>query len=188
MSGERARLFAALELPAVVRAALHQWCSERLDGTPGLRMTAPDSLHVTLCFLGSQPVDQIDAIATACGLVAGRPRPVLALGGPLWLPPRRPRVVAVKLEDRGGGLAALQSSLASGLQLGGWYEPEGRDFRPHVTVARASGKAKVGRLELAAPVPISFVASSVALMRSRPVPGGAQYERVLEVGLAAGGG
>jgi RNA 2',3'-cyclic 3'-phosphodiesterase len=183
MSDERARLFAALELPPMIRTALHQWRSERLDGAPGLRMTGLESLHVTLCFLGWQPVERTDAIAEALGVLAGSPRVALSLGEPVWLPPRHPRVVAVAIEDVSGGLALAQANLAAELERGGWYEPELRRFRPHVTVARAAGKARVKRLETPGPVPVSFVGETVALMRSRLLRGDAHYERVTEVAL-----
>ena len=140
---ERARLFVALELPAVVRTALHQWRSERLAGVAGLRLTAPEALHLTLCFLGSKLVREIAGIAQACACVAvERSRPVLGLGEPVWLPRRRPRLVAIGLEDGPGALASLQSSVAAALAAGGWYEPEQRPFRPHVTVARAAADAR----------------------------------------------
>jgi 2'-5' RNA ligase len=176
---ERARLFVALELPAVVRTALHQWRSERLAGISGLRLTAVDGLHLTLCFLGPQPVTEIDAIARASSAaVREHSRLALGLGEPVWLPRRRPRVVAIGLEDGPGGLAAVQSSLSAALAHGGWYEPEQRPFRPHVTVARAAGRARVRPVQLSAPIPISFVGSEVVLMRSRTRPGGAEYERL----------
>ncbi len=183
MRTERARLFVALELPAAVRGALAQWGSQALADVPGLRLTASEALHVTLCFLGSQPVEQIEAIAQACAVLAARPGPVLSLGQPLWLPPRRPRVVAMALEDGQGGLGALQSELAATLETGGWYEPERRPFRPHVTLARPAGSSRLARVELPAPVPTSFVGSTIALMRSRTRAGGARYERLSEVAL-----
>jgi 2'-5' RNA ligase len=180
----RARLFAALELPEVVRVALGQWRSQALAGMSGLRLTAPEAMHVTLCFLGSRPIEQIDAISEACAVLAGHPGPVLSLGETLWLPPRRPRVMAIALEDRQRGLAALQSELAATLEAGGWYEPELRPFRSHVTVARAARDARLAAIQLAAPDPVSFVGSTIALMRSRTAPGGARYERLAEVALA----
>jgi 2'-5' RNA ligase len=185
VNGERARLFTALELPEVVTAALVQWRSERLTGVSGLRLTRPEGLHVTLCFLGSQPVEEIDPIAAACVVVAQCRRPVLSLADPLWLPPRRPRVVAIALEDQALALAELQTALAGALEGGGWYEPERRAFRPHVTVARASGRARLAEVELSPPVPIRFVGSSVVLMRSRTAREGARYERLCSVSLSA---
>ncbi len=181
---ERARLFVALELPAVVRTALHQWRSERLAGVPGLRLTAPEALHLTLCFLGSKLVGEIAGIAQACSSVAVEcSRPVLGLGEPVWLPRRRPRLVAIGLEDGPGALASLQSSVAAALEAGGWYEPEQRPFRPHVTVARAAANARLSPVALPAPIPISFVGSEVAVMRSRTRPKGAEYERLASVSL-----
>jgi RNA 2',3'-cyclic 3'-phosphodiesterase len=181
---ERARLFVALELPAVVRTELAEWRSERVAGVSGLRLTASEALHLTLCFLGPRPVGEIDAVAEGCASVAaGRPRPVLELGEPVWLPRRRPRVLAIGLGDGPGELAALQSALAAALAQGGWYVPERRPFRPHVTVARAAGNARPQPLPLAAPHPITFVGSELVLMRSRTRPGGAEYERLSAVSL-----
>ncbi len=181
---ERARLFVALELPAVVRTELAEWRSERVAGVSGLRLTAAAALHLTLCFLGPQPVGEIDAIAGACASVAAhRSPPVLELGEPVWLPRRRPRVLAVALGDGPGELAALQSALAATLAQGSWYEPERRPFRPHVTVARATGTARPRPLPLPAPRPIACVGSEVVLMRSRTRPGGAEYERLSAVTL-----
>ena len=157
----------------------------RSPACPGLRLTAPEALHVTLCFLGSQPVDQIEAIAGACAVLAGRPAPGAVArrarcgcrrGARGWWRSR--------CEDRQLALTALQSELAATLQTGGWYQPELRPFRPHVTVARAAGNARLAAAQLPAPDSMSFVGSTIALMRSRTAPGGARYERLSEVALA----
>jgi RNA 2',3'-cyclic 3'-phosphodiesterase len=184
---ERARLFVALELPAPVRAALGQWRSDRLGQVDcGLRMVRLDDLHVTLCFLGSQPANEILSIASACRCVAGCPRPVLTVGSPAWLPPRRPRVLAVDLDDPQGALGRAQAELSSALVRGGWYEPERRPFRVHVTVARVAGRARVAAVELPPPAPISFVGSSVVLIRSRLARAGSSYEALANVELGSG--
>jgi RNA 2',3'-cyclic 3'-phosphodiesterase len=189
VSAERARLFVALELPEPVRLALGQWRSDRLGAVdPGLRMTRPDDLHVTLCFLGSRPIDEIGAVAAACGVVSGCARPVLTVGGPAWLPPRRPRVLAVDLDDQQGTLGRLQAELASALVRGGLYEPERRPFRAHVTVARVAARARVAAVELPPPAPLSFVGASVVLMRSRLGLDGARYEALTAIALGPGSG
>jgi 2'-5' RNA ligase len=185
---EQARLFVALELPQDVVAALVQWRSERLAGVQGLRPTALESMHVTLCFLGSVSADAVDSIGTACGLAAGCQRPVLIVGEPLWLPPRRPRVLAVSIEDRGDGLAGLQRTLSEALVAGGWYAPEDRPFLPHVTMGRSPRAGRLARVPLPAPAPLGFVGSSVVLMRSRIGGAGARYERLHEVAVGRGVG
>ena len=187
MNAERARLFVALELPEPVRLALGQWRSDRLGAVAaGLRLTRPDDLHVTLCFLGSRPIEEIGAVAAACGVVSGCVRPVLTVGGPAWLPPRRPRVLAVDLDDQHGTLGRLQAELTSALVRGGLYELERRPFRAHVTVARAAARARVAAVELPPPAPLSFVGASVVLMRSRLGRDGARYEALAAIALGSG--
>ena len=188
MTAEQARLFVALELPPDVVAALAQWRSDRLAGVEGLRPTGPESMHVTLCFLGALSVDAVDLIATACELAAGCPRPALVVGEPLWLPARRPRVLAVSIEDRGDGLATVQRTLSEALVAGGWYVPEDRPFLPHVTIGRSPRTGRLARVPLPAPAPLGFVGSSVVLMRSRIGGTGARYERLHEVALGGDAG
>jgi RNA 2',3'-cyclic 3'-phosphodiesterase len=63
---ERARLFVALELPDPVRDALLAWRQSAIGDDQAWRPVAPTALHVTLCFLGDQRVEEIGAIAQAC--------------------------------------------------------------------------------------------------------------------------
>lgn len=185
MTAERARLFVALALPEQVRAVLGQWQSDRLAGlVSSLRITAADDLHVTLCFLGAQPVSGIAEIAGALSALSGSGRPVLTVGAPIWLPPRRPGVLGVELEDHDGALGRLQASLARVLEGRGFYEPERRPFRAHVTVARVRRGARLGAAEVPPPAPIAFAGEDVELIRSRPGSAGARYERLTAVRLS----
>jgi 2'-5' RNA ligase len=180
------RLFVALELPAEVRKELGSWRSEALADIPGARLLALESMHVTLCFLGWQEDDGIEAIAAICETIAGEPQPELELGPPLWLSPRRPRVIAVELRDLGDRLAAAQLRLSNALHAGGWYTPEDRQFRAHVTVARFGKGARVKPHELPAPRAIRFQGSRVTLFRSRIGRAGASYEPLATVKLGSG--
>ncbi|MGZ4170213.1 MAG: RNA 2',3'-cyclic phosphodiesterase [Solirubrobacteraceae bacterium] len=184
MSGERARLFVALDLPGTVRSTLARWAREHVGEVPRLRLVAPESLHVTLCFLGSRPVEEVDAITAACAAVSGFPAAVLTLGDALWLPPRRPRVLTVKLADDQGRAAAVQSALARALQDRGVYEPDQRPFLAHVTVARVQRGGRPGGAELPAPEPLRFTASTVTLYESRLGTGAACYEALSRVMLS----
>ena len=155
-------------------------------GPRRIRLVAPESLHVTLCFLGARPVAEIAAIAAAVR-ESSDPAPVVALeiGGPVWLPPRRPRVGACTLIDASGALGALQARLAGRLVRGGWYEPERRPFLAHVTVARLGGGGSVGMAGRAAPAVGRFAAPAVTLFRSHTGSGGASYEALTTVALPA---
>jgi RNA 2',3'-cyclic 3'-phosphodiesterase len=207
VSDDRARLFVALELPARVREALVDWRAEGVGvgcgGSPGeglaagggLRLVDPENLHVTLCFLGSLPVAEIEGIGAACARAVAGTRDVvrgsLSFGDLVWLPARRPRVVAVRLDDRTGRLAALHASISRALHSGGWYVPEGRPFLAHVTVARAGRRGHIRRVEIPAPPRSQFALgdAGVTLYRSRLGPGGARYEvvRRIPLGGRAGG-
>ncbi len=182
------RLFVALDLPAAVRTQLAGWAAQQLGGVAGARLLDVESMHLTVCFLGGRDAGEVEAIARALRMAAETAPVPLALGAPLWLPRRRPRVAAVRLLDgpsaRGGSLAALQSAVAARLTQGGRYEAEGRPFLPHVTVARA-GKGGLSRPpELAPPPAVHFTAETVSLYRSHTGPAGARYEPLATVRLA----
>jgi RNA 2',3'-cyclic 3'-phosphodiesterase len=173
---ESARLFVALQLPVEIRRALFAWGREHVGGVTRLRLVDPESLHVTLCFLGSRPAAEVGEIEAACRVVSGLPAAPLSVARALWLPPRRPRVLTIALTDDAGRLGAVQSALSDALAAGGFYEPEARPFRPHVTVARVQREARPHRGELPPPEPLRFVGGRVTLYRSRPASGPAHYE------------
>jgi 2'-5' RNA ligase len=179
---ERVRLFVALEFPENVRDALDRWRG-RLRGE-GLRTIAREHLHATLCFIGWRSAEEIEAIGAACEVLAARPAPALRLGEAIWLPPRRPRVLAVCLDDDSRSLTTLQAALSETLAAGGWYEPEKRPYVGHVTVARAGRGFRAPRAELPAPPPLAFEASRVTLYRSRLMHSGARYEPLASVELS----
>jgi 2'-5' RNA ligase len=160
-----ARLFVAADLSDEVRAALS---AVRVPGRP----VAAESLHVTLCFLGEVDEREIPALSAAIVPAVGSPGPIrVATGDVIWLPPRRPRVCALTL--RSEGLDALQASLASALRAGGWYEPEFRRFRAHVTLSRLGRGDR--RAEVAPPALDPLEIPAVTLYRSWP---GSRYEAV----------
>ena len=177
----RLRLFAALELPGEAVAALE---ALRFDEDVWRRV-ASSSLHVTLAFLGATEREVLPAVRGAIDSVA--PRAVrLKLAAALLLPPRRPHVLTVALEDPDAALAALQGEVASALAATGAFSPESRPFRPHVTVGRVRPRVRSPRaVEL--PVPrLEFHATAVTLFSSVTAPGGARYEPLASVSLPAG--
>ncbi len=181
------RLFVALELPAALCAELLAWAARALPPTPGMRLQRPEAMHVTLCFLGGQPTEAADAIADAMRRAVGA-RSALALtpGPPAWLPPRRPRVAAVRLTDAAGELGGLQADVAAALADGGWYVPERRPFLAHVTVARIGRSGPQRPPELPAPPTVGGTAEAVSLYRSHTGPTGARYEVLASVPLLPG--
>src|ERR1700722_16438915 len=121
--GEGARLFVAVDLPPGVCEELAAWGrlvaasapKGRPSGSrPAVRALAAESLHLTLCFLGSRPLAGIAALSAVlgeCSTGGGG----LAVGAPLLVPPRRPRALAVEIRDPGGELARLQRHLTAAI-------------------------------------------------------------------------
>ncbi len=177
-----ARLFVALDLPHDVREALGWWGrAARREGGP-MRLIEIDLLHVTVCFLGSRPVAEIDVISAATRTCAA-PVAGLSLGAPLWLPRRRPRLLAVEVHDDQHALSRLRGVLVGELVRELAWEPERRAFHPHVTVARMrSGSAP--RTRALPPTPAAaFAGETLTLYRSFLDPTAATYEALASVPL-----
>lgn len=187
--GATVRLFAAVDPPAAAAAELARWARSAGRGrdgrAPALRILDPESLHITLLFLGERPAEEIAALAAVLSEVAGGARECeLETGAPLWLPPRRPRALAVEIRDAGGELGALQRELARGLCAVTAEQPP-RRFRAHVTVARTRAAPRRD-LELPATPSLRFKISEAVLYRSHLEPSGARYEPVACAPLGAG--
>jgi RNA 2',3'-cyclic 3'-phosphodiesterase len=190
--GATARLFVAADPPAPVRERLAGWAREAAAAvqSPGaprpLRLLDPDNLHLTLCFLGSRPVEEIEAIGATLSAYAADVGE-LSVGAPLWLPRARPRSLAVAIHDEGGELTGLQAAVTAAISETSGWEPERRRFRAHVTVARTRGRAPRGLRApsragdgacLPATPQLRFSAESLTLYRSWLSPAGAAYEAV----------
>ncbi len=195
--GATARLFVALDLPAEVRARLAGWARRCASG---LRLLEAETLHVTLCFLGSRPIGEMEALGEALAVACEEAPPLgeLALGAPLWLPPRRPRALAVELhDDAEGSLLQLHEAVLRELRAVGDPALEtaaaargaggsaARRFRPHLTDARMRAGAAPRERALPPTPALAFAAASATLYRSWLTPGGAQYERLVMHALAA---
>jgi 2'-5' RNA ligase len=193
LKSPRAKLFVALDLPDPVRAGIVAW-GRRALADPALRPIAPESLHITLAFLGWLPEKEIPRLEEA--VEAGRaPAPSIELGDPVPRPERgRPRLFALPASSP--GTIALQAGLQEKLVAARLYEPEKRPFWPHVTVARvrreergSARPALVSRRPRKLPQGLlqPFDAVRVVLYRSQIKPQGAEYTPLAQVELPAGG-
>jgi len=179
------RLFAALDLPEPVRTTLAAWAASQVGRDERLRLVEPDSLHVTLVFLGERPDPDAATTALHAALDPPPPAPPLVIDGPLWLAPRRPHVLTVALEDPSGGLTRIHEAVLEAMVRSAGHEAEGRRLRPHVTVARVRGRLRP--FELTSPAPLEFRPSAVTLYQSvlgRGRVGSVSYEPVASVPLS----
>jgi RNA 2',3'-cyclic 3'-phosphodiesterase len=189
VSGPRARLFLALDLPEPAREAIAAWRDELVSGRADLRPVRPEALHVTLVFLGWQDESAAPRIAEAAfGALPGGLAPRLTPVGVRAVPPRGPRLFALDLEDEEGRATALQAAASAALEAGGWYRPEKRPFWPHLTLARVKrGERRVRPIENVPPPPDRFNAAEMTLYRSTLRPQGALYEPLARTVLADAG-
>lgn len=178
------RTFLALDLTPAQRDALAR-VQDALP--PGLRLTDPDDLHLTLAFLGERPEDEV--VAAHEGFETVRHPPVLlrpaGLGtfekggeGAIW----------AGLADEAGVRSLHAKALASlhgaGIML------DRRRFRPHVTLARP-GRTPPDPARLAAalgrwhgfPAP-EAERREMVLVRSTLRPTGAVHEEIARYAFA----
>jgi 2'-5' RNA ligase len=184
------RVFVALDLPEPVRAGLAAWGRAELVD-PALRPVAPQSLHVTMAFLGHREPAEVEEIAELVRR-GGAPAPVMKLEDPVTLPRRR-RAALFVLPAPSPATSELRHRLVERLVMAGLYEPEERDFWPHVTVARVRPEgrgsrrpAAVTRLPSDLPDGLKepFLGVRMTLYRSELQPGGARYAPLAQVELS----
>ena len=173
---ERLRLFCALTLPEDVLGGIERW--QRAALSSGARVVPRGHLHITLAFLGSRPVSELDAIAGALRAVAaGAVLPVTLR--PLRYCETR-SVGMLVLEDEKDRAARVATDLHSRLERLGVYEPERRSWLPHVTVLRFR---RHPQLRPSLPDLGAFSPSDTALYHSLLRSDGAQYEILESVAL-----
>jgi RNA 2',3'-cyclic 3'-phosphodiesterase len=189
LKSPRARLFVALDLPARMREGIVAWGREEL-ADPALRVVGPESLHITLAFLGYMPEREIERLGAIVGALEAR-APTVELGDPVAKPSRkRARLFALPADS--AGAIALQAELQEKLVAKRLYEPEKRPFWPHVTVARVKPEGRgskrprnverqPGGLPKALLQPTRCV--RVTLYRSELQPQGAWYTPLAQVKL-----
>jgi 2'-5' RNA ligase len=180
------RSFVAIELPDEVRTALADLQAKLKAQTPPnvVRWARPESIHLTLQFLGDVAPGQVESIGHALQEIGAGQAPftfqLRDLG--VFPNPRRVRVVWVGVEESSGELTSLQKQINQALSPLG-FEPEKRPFSPHITLGRADRRA--GQRDLAQ-VGEQIVSSQVGtvgqvrvdhitLMKSDLKPGGAVY-------------
>lgn len=174
------RLFVAVPLPAPALAE----AGNLLRALRGLdwpvRWVRDEGLHITLKFFGEVTSDRVEPIEELLQFATADMAPMqLALsGGGAFPTAERPRVLRLEI-TAGPDLELLQDRLErGGEQIG--FAPEGRPFRPHVTLGRVREGHRlpagaIDRLE-SQPATLPFLADQVVLFESRQTSAGPAYE------------
>jgi 2'-5' RNA ligase len=166
------RLFTALEIPAQIRARLGLIRSP----LPGARWVDAENMHITVRFFGDIDGRTADELADALVEVRAAPFTVNiagvgAFGG------RDARVLWAGVTS-GSAHQALYRAHDRAARTAG-LEPEGREYRPHVTLARLrrARPPAIARFleENGALHTEPFLATRVVLLSARPGSGGPPY-------------
>jgi 2'-5' RNA ligase len=170
--GELMRLFVAIAPPAAVLDELDVLLEPLRERRADLRWTSREAWHVTLAFLGQ--VDERTAARLPARLerAAGRHRNFyLAFAGSGAFPAaQRANVLWSGLAGDRAALTRLAESVAAGASRAGAAPPDrGRQFQPHLTLARCRMPADVTPLvsALAGYEGEPWTADRLHLVRSR---------------------
>lgn len=187
MMSETFRAFVAIDLPESVRSSLG--AAQETLKSYGFRVkwVRPESIHLTLKFLGNLDAARTDLIVNAMTLAArGFAALSLAASGIGVFPnARRPRVIWIGLGGQLELLKSLQQTLDAHLaDLG--FPGESRPFKGHLTLGRIKGKIAAGRMQTALDKLETFESegfevSRIILFKSELRPSGAIYSQVKQV-------
>jgi len=183
---EKLRAFVALSLEPAARKALTRAGKDlqREAWAEEVRWVRPESLHLTLRFLGDIPTTGVSGLLEA---LTARMRGVepfaCALSGLALFPSAsRPRVVAAKV-TRERLLTGLAAAVEEAVVDAG-YSADTRDFRAHVTLGRFRRGKRRG-LEITATMErVPVAVNDIVLFRSVLGPGGARYTELGRAVLA----
>lgn len=131
------RLFLGLALPEDIRARMAGLCA----GVPGARWIAPENLHLTLRFLGETEENTARHIAAHLSRVKASPFDLSLKGVGHFGSSRRLRSLWAGVEPS-PSLTDLQEKIETSVQRAG-LPPEGRNFTPHITLARFKSGTRV---------------------------------------------
>lgn len=188
------RIFVGLDIDEEIRGRIGQFMSEVRPLSPGAKWVRPESLHVTLKFIGERPADSVEEIKAALARVQEQPVQIAFRGYGFFPAPRSARVFWIGIEA-GLELAQLAVHVDQATANVG-VAKEDRSFNPHLTLARGGGgsgspQRKRGdgpnrqfeeiQKKLAARVALDFgtmTAQEFLLYQSQLMAGGSRYTKI----------
>lgn len=133
------RIFIALDIEDGIRARIQRFMEGVRGFAPDARWVRPESLHVTLKFIGEKPLDAVEEIKQALAGVRCESFDLNFRGYGFFPNPRAARVFWLGIEA-GPQLASLAGGVdhaVSALRI----PKEDHAFSPHLTLARGGGRS-----------------------------------------------
>jgi RNA 2',3'-cyclic 3'-phosphodiesterase len=193
------RLFIALDIDDGIRERIQRF----VEGVSGFaseaRWVRPESMHVTLKFIGEKPVEAVEEIKSVVSAVKGESFEISFRGYGFFPTAKSPRVFWVGIES-GLQLASLAAAVDQATSALGIPREE-HPYSPHLTLARGGGRSGAPsqrkgdrpnrhfeklQEKLAVMPPPEFgtiTAREFFLYQSQPMRGGARYTKIERFGL-----
>ena len=131
------RLFVALDLDPAVRQRIHRFMDGVREFAPDARWVPPESLHVTLKFIGEKPKEAAGQIQAALATIHAASFLIKFQGYGFFPTPRSPRVFWLGMQS-GPQLSSL-ARLVDETTFSLGIPREDHAFSPHLTLARGGG-------------------------------------------------
>jgi 2'-5' RNA ligase len=188
------RLFVALDIDDNIRSRIALFLEEVRGFAPDARWVRPESLHVTLKFIGEKSEEEADKIKSALETILADSFEMNIRGYGFFPGARMPRVfwVGIEAEANLASLAATVDQKLATLTI----PREEHAFSPHLTLARGVGGSGSPRKQkgdtpnhgfqrlqeklaaLPAPEFGTMTAREFFLFRSQLSPGGSRYSKL----------
>jgi RNA 2',3'-cyclic 3'-phosphodiesterase len=178
---DTARVFFALWPSPAIAQRLGEEARQAASRLGG-RATRPETIHLTLAFLGNLPEARLPDLLAAAATVRASSFSLTIDHAGLW-PRQRLLWAGVQAAEP---LSALQGLVLEALAFAG-FRPDGepRMFRPHLTLVRRtrSDDESLRMADLTAIDAIVWHCRSFVLVRSCPEPSGSTYQVIEEFPL-----
>jgi RNA 2',3'-cyclic 3'-phosphodiesterase len=133
------RIFVGFDLNVEIRARVEHFVEDVQGFAPEARWARPESLHVTLKFIGEQTQEKVEAISERLRRVESRAFEIRYAGYGFFPTAKAPRVFWIGIQG-GPQLAEIAATIeVATAELG--IPREDRPYSPHLTLARPGGKS-----------------------------------------------
>jgi RNA 2',3'-cyclic 3'-phosphodiesterase len=128
------RIFVGIDLESEIRTTIARFLDGVRGFAPEVRWVHPESLHITLKFIGEQKPERVEAIQERLRNVEGAAVEIRFAGYGCFPTAKAPRVFWIGIQS-GPALATLAANIDTAVaELG--IPREDRPFSPHLTLAR----------------------------------------------------
>jgi RNA 2',3'-cyclic 3'-phosphodiesterase len=133
------RIFIALYIDDPIRERIQRFMEGVRDFAPDARWVRPESLHVTLKFIGEKTADTVEEIKRALASVKSQSFELTFRGYGFFPTAKSARVFWIGIES-GQQIGSLAKSIDDATAALG-IPKEDHEFSPHLTLARGGGRS-----------------------------------------------